>query len=141
MRGATRCNRFCLQVFNISIHTPHAGSDFFQSQSVSSNGLFQSTLPMRGATTLLSIPNIPTYGFQSTLPMRGATHYFKLYFDRLVISIHTPHAGSDNPMHSPTTTVVRFQSTLPMRGATHTPSSSLLFGSIFQSTLPMRGAT
>ena len=79
----------------ISIHTPHAGSDtkaFFDRLSKSE---FQSTLPMRGATTMvISFPLTPGYfnphspcgerlaflislfvvvQFQSTLPMRGAT--------------------------------------------------------------------
>ena len=124
----------------ISIHTPHAGSDRTISMLYTTSFHFNPHSPC-GERQYPRPEMAGHLGFQSTLPMRGATHYFKLYFDRLVISIHTPHAGSDNPMHSPTTTVVRFQSTLPMRGATHTPSSSLLFGSIFQSTLPMRGAT
>ena len=56
----------------ISIHTPHAGSDFMKQWLGEKHKEFQSTLPMRGAT--------PRQGrcsrcqkFQSTLPMRGAT--------------------------------------------------------------------
>ena len=78
---------------------------------------FQSTLPMRGATyrrqepschsshfnphspcgerlcgKLAEVTRIP---FQSTLPMRGATRdALRLWYD-MFISIHTPHAGSD----------------------------------------------
>ena len=33
---------------------------------------FQSTLPLRGATSSLS-PTVTSYAFQSTLPLRGAT--------------------------------------------------------------------
>ena len=57
---------------NISIHTPHAGSDAFR-----------------------KIPAVPARQFQSTLPMRGATRYWTYNSIRALISIHTPHAGSD----------------------------------------------
>ena len=56
----------------ISIHAPHAGSDPDTSEDVMADGIFQSTLPMRGAT---------------------------LHVGRCCsaqeISIHAPHAGSD----------------------------------------------
>ena len=56
----------------ISIHTPHAGSDVMSQYGGRKFTVFQSTLPMRGATTVLR---------QSSRPRH--------------ISIHTPHAGSD----------------------------------------------
>ena len=124
--------------------------------------IFQSTLPMRGATILPVLflifllhfnPHSPcgerllpiAYSmgfqlFQSTLPMRGATvsdleGNFSLLISihtphagsdlyiswsklSRLISIHTPHAGSDIPMPIPFRVQVVFQSTLPMRGAT-----------------------
>ena len=56
--------------------------------------------------------------FQSTLPMRGATSFdCKLYACK-PISIHTPHAGSDPRVLSAYIRTLPFQSTLPMRGAT-----------------------
>ena len=58
--------------------------------------------------------------FQSTLPLRGATrvHVRDAVLDLDVISIHTPLAGSD-PNTSPIwSNDWRFQSTLPLRGAT-----------------------
>ena len=55
---------------------------------------FQSTLPMRGATAVPA-PQSGGCGFQSTLPMRGATGYVKINVGGVPISIHTPHAGSD----------------------------------------------
>ena len=79
---------------SISIHAPHAGSDESCPPLKLHVGLFQSTLPMRGATRQASHGG--QHGqFQSTLPMRGAT-------ERLV-NIDTNE---------------EFQSTLPMRGAT-----------------------
>ena len=56
---------------------------------------FQSTLPMRGATMVEKA--IADSGiFQSTLPMRGATKLLMISPVVLSISIHTPHAGSDD---------------------------------------------
>ena len=79
----------------ISIHTPHAGSDLSKAGFTHWLRLFQSTLPMRGATRISlwallperyfnphspcgERPDIPStklqkMAFQSTLPMRGAT--------------------------------------------------------------------
>ena len=79
----------------ISIHTPHAGSDSTYRHRQEKSFIFQSTLPMRGATLLISRSSATTR-FQSTLPMRGAT-------GRAVRRVEV---------------LYQFQSTLPMRGAT-----------------------
>ena len=79
---------------------------------------FQSTLPMRGATLRFSVPAFHQGLFQSTLPMRGATSLFWFVNSRFVISIHTPHAGSDIIVNYFFRFLKKFQSTLPMRGAT-----------------------
>ena len=127
----------------ISIHAPHAGSDnspgfarvilfIFQSTlpmrgatfSAHSNswvGRFQSTLPMRGATVLCPFSR-QLILFQSTLPMRGATLFFYIVCQLILISIHAPHAGSDRPARTIMEMGRLFQSTLPMRGATWPPS-------------------
>ena len=100
--------------------------------------------------------------FQSTLPLRGAT---VRGFEHLVpaeISIHTPLAGSDLAILCQASRSPKFQSTLPLRGATRfgssrsamspfqstlllreRPSSVMTAWSsiLFQSTLPLRGAT
>ena len=56
--------------------------------------LFQSTLPLRGATYSYWIsPSVQI--FQSTLPLRGATFSMRLVQHIVSISIHTPLAGSD----------------------------------------------
>ena len=49
---------------------------------------------MRGATGRL-LPDFQQRGFQSTLPMRGATTRREHNSGNAVISIHAPHAGSD----------------------------------------------
>ena len=123
---------------------------------------FQSTLPLRGATTsgrpatLVNSISIhaPLTGsdskfrkcdqaaalFQSTLPLRGATSIRALTFSSRAISIHAPLTGSDisSPQHTP-------------GGGNFNPRSpygerlSKIFTDFvlvqFQSTLPLRGAT
>ncbi len=123
--------------------------------------------------------------FQSTLPLRGATLCIRQKEGLRQISIHAPLAGSDGgrwsrrsgpehfnprspcgerprsrsrrsqgsdfnprspcgerPVKEPSSTWPRpFQSTLPLRGATGSTSSSPACSSRFQSTLPLRGAT
>ena len=144
----------------ISIHAPLAGSDncgkrswttsvYFNPRSPCGERpygvivgfllfLFQSTLPLRGATNRLGTSNRNAI-FQSTLPLRGATNCGLLPAGWRV-----------------------FQSTLPLRGATflslasvscryfnprspcgerHTTFGMLVVSTTFQSTLPLRGAT
>mgnify|MGYP003370240816 CR=1 FL=1 len=100
----------------ISIHAPHARSDFYTCHC-SGNGRFQSTLLMRGATrqetatseslqfqstllmrgaTLPAITLLKKSRFQSTLLMRGATNQKAAGLATRDISIHAPHARSDN---------------------------------------------
>ena len=102
--------------------------------------IFQSTLPLRGATwkwyydkfpQLISIhtplagsdvdklaANSVTTEFQSTLPLRGATHFMECVNLAVIISIHTPLAGSDLCTYDYAISYNLFQSTLPLRGAT-----------------------
>ena len=78
--------------------------------------------------------------FQSTLPLRGATFRHADSERRRYISIHTPLAGSDPKKSAALHISSKFQSTLPLRGAT-----DFVLGraplEVFQSTLPLRGAT
>ena len=100
---------------------------------------FQSTLPLRGATNPWDETN-PAVLFQSTLPLRGATRGIVTTPTRLIISIHTPLAGSDWTPPNWLTTVTYFNP--------HSPCGERLLErlherhlNIFQSTLPLRGAT
>ena len=117
VRGATFILLHVLLFHNISIHAPRAGSDragklyaaqpqHFNPRSpcgerpASTFGrdgkqLFQSTLPVRGAT-LMRTSMHRTSSFQSTLPVRGATVISGLKCSELSISIHAPRAGSDD---------------------------------------------
>ena len=124
---------------------------------------FQSTLPVRGATSFAArsphsfqnfnprspcgerhkgglTPTIKAV-FQSTLPVRGATLSLTLIAFNLLISIHAPRAGSDRNRPHVNASSDPFQSTLPVRGATVFIPSCNGIALKFQSTLPVRGAT
>ena len=103
--------------FHISIHAPLAGSDQNGSSSSSGNSIFQSTLPLRGATLdgIFEAACADNFNPRSPCGERPG---------RIVVR---PFLG-------------RFQSTLPLRGATEmTFAPGMSLG--FQSTLPLRGAT
>ena len=72
---------------------------------------------MRGATNTVAIRD-GIKGFQSTLLMRGATANLKNAKWFLTISIHAPHARSDERAMAELEKVKEFQSTLLMRGST-----------------------
>ena len=55
---------------------------------------FQSTLPVRGATRPGHL-QLVSIGFQSTLPVRGATEVVVVPLLSSLISIHAPREGSD----------------------------------------------
>ena len=63
-------------------------------------------------------PTVTRMLFQSTLPLRGATFVKKGRAQQCKISIHAPLAGSDRRRTVKRTVEYRFQSTLPLRGAT-----------------------
>ena len=101
----------------ISIHTPLAGSDRPLSHSSFRTRYFNPHSPC-GERHVDAMPHSWVDIFQSTLPLRGATRVRGDGTTMLVISIHTPLAGSDelNVLHQPIK--LQFQSTLPLRGAT-----------------------
>ena len=100
----------------ISIHASHAGRDVDMGQPIHPIRLFQSTRPMRDATSLIR----DFWGikkFQSTRPMRDATSRQRIILRSRHISIHASHAGRD--VHQRCNFCkMRFQSTRPMRDAT-----------------------
>ena len=95
MRGATYTNpRFGPRQM-ISIHTPHAGSDLVY--AIKDVDLVISIhTPHAGSDTEVMAMRVEADIFQSTLPMRGATGRDLPGWTGCRISIHTPHAGSDN---------------------------------------------
>ena len=79
-------------------------------------------------------------GFQSTLPIRRATTSVSESLLVILISIHAPHTESDQKWLHKYKQFFKFQSTLPIRRATKSFGSVRLIR-IFQSTLPIRRAT
>ena len=124
---------------------------------------FQSTLPMRGATYHVRgyaeragyfnphspcgerpaqvFDNAELMKFQSTLPMRGATPAKIAREIAAIISIHTPHAGSDRDSSRPLPSVKLYFNPHSPCGERRGYGRPGLLGGEFQSTLPMRGAT
>ena len=78
--------------------------------------------------------------FQSTRPVRGGTHMGYNVFCDLVISIHPPRAGRDDPDKISSAELDEFQSTRPVRGGTLTSWNCGRLRT-FQSTRPVRGGT
>ena len=101
--------------------------------------VFQSTLPLRGATFLDELHAIKDR-FQSTLPLRGATQTAKSYTANLPISIHAPLAGSDFLNYR---TIARSPYFNPRSPCGERPIFAIDPSKyiLFQSTLPLRGAT
>ena len=63
--------------------------------------LFQSTRPVRGATTVKAVGGNVNL-FQSTRPVRGATENLYDYIQSYAISIHAPRAGRDEKFENRT---------------------------------------
>ena len=79
--------------------------------------------------------------FQSTHPVRGATTAFDQGTALVHISIHAPREGCDRFAALPSRHLDVFQSTHPVRGATIHPMHAAHTTLQFQSTHPVRGAT
>ena len=101
--------------------------------------LFQSTRPLRGATSFIfETPAFPR--FQSTRPLRGATKGGGVELPLRGISIHAPLAGRDVAVgHGGGGGGISIHAPLAGRDAMDSTSISVTFA--FQSTRPLRGAT
>ena len=98
-------------------------------------------LPVVGSDrTLLELPQGGKV-FQSTLPVGGATPGLPQRGRRVCISIHAPRGGSDAAQHGTRKGAGQFQSTLPVGGATYRNLQKAAEQLKFQSTLPVGGAT
>ena len=95
MRGATRAALRARLKVTISIHAPHAGRDENGGRG-SRCGLYFNPRAPCGARLIAQCSRRAHTLFQSTRPMRGATSKFKALAHRVPISIHAPHAGRDS---------------------------------------------
>ena len=117
LRGATRPNRRPAIPWPISIHAPLAGSDRDDVRARHELGI-SIHAPLAGSDGRLSGGLGGTTIFQSTLPLRGATCCTRMVAAEKMISIHAPLAGSDIRYSRIYDYQWKFQSTLPLRGAT-----------------------
>ena len=78
----------------ISIHAPREGSDFmpWTSKTVAFISIHA---PREGSDMRSFVRNLKKRKFQSTLPVRGATSGLQDVKSSLIISIHAPREGSD----------------------------------------------
>ena len=102
----------------ISIHAPLAGSDRALRRKSSCNTLFQSTLPLRGATHPHHQILVQVLDFNPRSPCGERPKKTETLYIVEGISIHAPLAGSDQRAALCVPPLGRFQSTLPLRGAT-----------------------
>ena len=106
---------------------------------ISPNLLFQSTLPVGGATfRQFNADGTPFISIHT--PRGGSDLLFLRSQPACLISIHTPRGGSDGMLVTTITMAMTFQSTLPVGGATRSVADMQRAG-LFQSTLPVGGAT
>ena len=146
----------------ISIHAPRAGRDLKMTDLQFDAALFQSTRPVRGATSMF-LPHPDVFQFQSTRPVRGATAIsrpgrtrpafqstrpvrgatlllFIISMQHCSISIHAPRAGRDIrlPVHF---SGICISIHAPRAGRDYITTEIGLRPLAFQSTRPVRGAT
>ena len=79
---------------------------------------FQSTHPVRGATTALEIPLAKPINFNPRTPCGVRRHSTHNLIGNMGISIHAPRAGCDYRVMFDSFVLDKFQSTHPVRGAT-----------------------
>ncbi len=87
---------------------------------------FQSTRPLRGATTKLLI-SLSKSCISIHAPLAGRDQTAGLSANDYMISIHAPLAGRDATMSQIMLGVVPFQSTRPLRGATTSKTHAVCF--------------
>ena len=126
-------------------------------------GAFQSTRPLRGATSDHPWRNLWAWVFQPTRPLRGATGVRRVCIRTTLISTHAPLAGRDRVLVSLVPITSNFNPRAPC-GARQTAAATRAAGTInfnprapcgarpwcqniagendkFQPTRPLRGAT
>ena len=120
------CGRAVTKPVLISIHAPRTGSDLHADNLGGVDGI-SIHAPRTGSDNSLAKLEYVYASFQSTLPVRGATSGPLGAAAATNISIHAPRTGSDALKPPPPAPPLPFQSTLPVRGATkiflsrHTP--------------------
>ena len=124
----------------ISIHAPRAGSDWTGSKHTTTKGDFNPRSPC-GERRNIGRCNKVDLLFQSTLPVRGATLNRSYQVPPSLISIHAPRAGSDFFVLRQIVLGLGISIHAPRAGSDGATARGRRCGRVFQSTLPVRGAT
>ena len=123
----------------ISIHAPRAGSDDILSEVVDFELYFNPRSPCGERRHMLGVWMYASL-FQSTLPVRGATIVLFDLLSCYLISIHAPRAGSDRLCSGWSDNSHNFNPRSPC-GERPVSDATIYWPFKFQSTLPVRGAT
>ena len=125
---------------NISIHAPRAGRDDEDGVHIQDCNAISIHAPRAGRDGNPDKKSSSPEGFQSTRPVRGATSSPSLNQVDHGISIHAPRAGRDHPWPGYTWTIHNFNPRAPC-GARRPVFANIGEQAVFQSTRPVRGAT
>ena len=139
MRGATSASTTTMSWHKISIHAPHAGSDWRRLLSAQKQGDFNPRPPC-GERLRDADNNIIRKTISIHAPHAGSDVQMGGDRVQVQISIHAPHAGSDGSKTCSTRSSTNFN---PRPPCGERPSATVisLSSMLFQSTPPMRGAT
>ena len=124
----------------ISIHAPRVGSDNRSYIALWEPGYFNPRSPC-GERPLSAVRPVVPGVFQSTLPVWGATGMVPLISSPVAISIHAPRVGSDHVNHVPAVLALGISIHAPRVGSDCNRLFSSMLRRAFQSTLPVWGAT
>ena len=102
----------------ISIHAPRGGSDYSKWADQYERAIFQSTLPVGGATSRERCAKYGPHYFNPRSPWGERLSGQRRWPARGGISIHAPRGGSDGISPKGQRRRETFQSTLPVGGAT-----------------------
>ena len=124
----------------VSIHAPLAGRDGAPAESPHALPRFQSTRPLRGATTGSKKATTEFTCFNPRAPCGARRHLYAPLDIAGWVSIHAPLAGRDNYSAQVLKANMRFNPRAPCGARQYTLSHSARTDR-FQSTRPLRGAT
>ena len=127
-----------LRAWNFNPRSPY-GERLLQLLFPAAQRLFQSTLPLRGATGC-HFCRRPLEWISIHAPLTGSDPRRTTCPSRIRISIHAPLTGSDLPIAATNTRINYFNPRSPYGERLHI-RAVLLSQTGFQSTLPLRGAT
>ncbi len=132
---------FGFDKLKISIHAPLTGRDLMHIRDIPNPLAFQSTRPLRGATSMDSIKGSRSVNFNPRAPYGARPVCARLHLVIRRFQSTRPLRGATFKQCETAYKAAVFQSTRPLRGATMARSIGVERVEVFQSTRPLRGAT